>query len=348
MAFYQGPLRVTLIGEEKLRFICTNCRHKKMKLILFLTGSLAVGTTLAQIKTHLYYNEYWWLQGSKSKNITYYRKCTVDTVYGGFIGKVKDYEKVDNHWLLIMEGNFVTRKEHNEVRHRYDGNFVYYFRNGKKKYEGRFANGKKIGLWHFYYGNGQLKVKMNYEEGGKWTILESYDREGRSIKKDYLLPHEEPREYAKEEYEATANHRDLALIAEYPFLKKFKDNTYEKDLADDFVRYTKDDSYPVKLGWDFDVSFPGGIKNYSKMLREKIVYPEQALKDKIEGSVAAQIVVGNDGSIEKADLLMDIGGGCGDEVRRMILEWKPQFRPARKGANLIRKYIFVSVYFELP
>jgi hypothetical protein len=336
-----------------------------MKSILLVTCLLIAGTSLAQVKTRLYYNEYWWLQPSKSESITYYRKCTVDTVNGGFIGRVEDYEKVDNRWVLIMKGNFGTKKEHrkigisaggevttvkeyDEVMHRYDGDFVYYFRSGKKKWEGKFVNGNNIGTWNLYYANGQLRVKFLYDDKGRGTIIESYDRDGNKIEKKYLYLYEDPSEYAKDDYQATADHRNLALMTEFPFLKKFRDNTYEKDLAEDLSRYPKDESDPILVGWDSDVEFPGGLENYAKMLREKIIYPKQALKNKIEGLVIGQIVVGNDGLIEDITVLTDIGGGCGEEFTRVIQGWQPRFTPARKGNKLIRKYILIPVYFELP
>src|SRR6186997_2999729 len=206
-----------------------------MKFVLALCFLFIIGSSFGQVKTRLYYNEYWWLQASNSNSVKYYRKCTVDTVNGGFIGSVKDYQKDPKRWVLIMEGNFGTTTEYNHVKHRYDGAFVYYFDTGKKKYEANFVNGKKSGVWKIYYRNGNLRTKVAWSDTKGLTILEHYDRDGKQVEKKYLMPHETPNEYAKEMYEDTADHLDSALMTEFPFLKKFEDNSYQRDLEKDLV-----------------------------------------------------------------------------------------------------------------
>lgn len=320
-----------------------------MKFTLSLYGILIFGNALAQLKTTLYYNEFWWLQPSKSANIKYQRKCTVDTVNGGFMGEVKDYEKVGKNWVLIMEGRYGTVTEYGRVKHPYNGDFVYYYKNGTKRSEGKIENGSRSGVWNLFYKNGNLRASIRYEGQRGFAVLESYDRDGKKNERKGLALHEDAGEPARTRYESKADQRDLALMKEFPFLKKFGDNTYERDLKKLLVEYPADDSRPnpFGIGFDFDIDFPGGIEHYTKMLRDKIVYPPQALKDKTEGLVIVSVMIGNDGAIEEAKVITDIGGGCGAEAERLIRE-APKFWPARKDNKRIKKSMLVPVYFELP
>lgn len=63
-------------------------------------------------------------------------------------------------------------------------------------------------------------------------------------------------------------------------------------------------------------------------------YPEEARERGIEGTVVARFVIEKDGSMREASIISDIGGGCGEEVLRVLylmneqhIRWTPQ--PAR-------------------
>lgn len=79
-------------------------------------------------------------------------------------------------------------------------------------------------------------------------------------------------------------------------------------------------------------------------LGKNIRYPALAIENGIQGSVVVSFVVEKDGSITNAELLRDIGGGCGEEALRLInsmnegYSWIPGQQRGRK----------VSVRFTLP
>jgi len=46
------------------------------------------------------------------------------------------------------------------------------YRNGQKKSEGNYKDGKRNGKWTWWYENGQMEFEINYKDGevdGKWT-----------------------------------------------------------------------------------------------------------------------------------------------------------------------------------
>jgi len=87
--------------------------------------------------------------------------------------------------------------------------------------------------------------------------------------------------------------------------------------------------------------FPGGDMELMKFIGKNIVYPEVARRNNIEGRVIVKFVIRKDGSVTDVEVLRDIGGGCGEEAKR-VLELSPKWEPGiQDGEN-------VDVYFTMP
>ena len=75
-----------------------------------------------------------------------------------------------------------------------------------------------------------------------------------------------------------------------------------------------------------------------------LIYPEQARKDKVEGTVYAQFKVMKDGTLSDVSISRDIGSGCGDAVLDLLNKmneehtWIPGMQEGKP----------VSVQFTLP
>ena len=70
-----------------------------------------------------------------------------------------------------------------------EGLWTWWFENGEKKNEGSFKDGLEFGLWTYFYENGQKQIEgiyTDWEKVGKWTY---YNEDG-SIKevKEYPFP----------------------------------------------------------------------------------------------------------------------------------------------------------------
>lgn len=93
--------------------------------------------------------------------------------------------------------------------------------------------------------------------------------------------------------------------------------------------------------------FTGGKKALSKFYRKNLVYPEQALANRIEGTVYLQFTVEIDGTLSDIIVLQPIGYGCEEEAIRLI-KLMPPWEPAKDNGVPVRKSMNLPVKFELP
>ncbi len=87
----------------------------------------------------------------------------------------------------------------------------------------------------------------------------------------------------------------------------------------------------------------------TKLLRYiygKIKYPTIARENGIEGMVVIGFVVEKDGSITGAQILRDIGGGCGAEALRVVNQM-PDWIPGYQRAKPVRVQFNLPVRFQL-
>ncbi len=98
--------------------------------------------------------------------------------------------------------------------------------------------------------------------------------------------------------------------------------------------YTKIDEMPV---------FPYDLRAYVYL---HLNYPVSAKINKIEGKVIASFVVQKDGSIKKVKIVKGIGGGCDEEVIRMI-EGMPAWKPGKHNGKRVKVLFKLPVVFKL-
>lgn len=91
--------------------------------------------------------------------------------------------------------------------------------------------------------------------------------------------------------------------------------------------------------------FPGGVDSLSAFLVRNIQYPQEAKENKIEGHVYVQFVVEKDGEVSHIRVLRDIGGGCGEEVQR-VLRLMPRWTPGKERGKPIRCLFTLPVNFS--
>lgn len=93
-------------------------------------------------------------------------------------------------------------------------------------------------------------------------------------------------------------------------------------------------------------SFPGGDAALYKYLQENIKYPELARANEITGKVYIGFVVEKDGSITKATIKREIGGGCGAEALRVV-KGMPKWKPGKQSGKAVRTEFTLPVDFQL-
>lgn len=64
--------------------------------------------------------------------------------------------------------------------------------------------------------------------------------------------------------------------------------------------------------------YPGGKEALKKYIRENLVYPEEALKRKIQGMVHLIAEIDDNGDVTRVEVQKGIGAGCDEEAVRLI------------------------------
>lgn len=92
--------------------------------------------------------------------------------------------------------------------------------------------------------------------------------------------------------------------------------------------------------------FPGGIQELFDFIQSRIVYPDFALNNYIQGNCIVKFLVKADGSLSSFSVLKDIGGGCGDESMR-VLSLMPNWIPAYRNAIPVDSTMVLPVKFKI-
>lgn len=93
-------------------------------------------------------------------------------------------------------------------------------------------------------------------------------------------------------------------------------------------------------------SFPGGKDAYLQFIKDNIIYPPQAIENKIEGHVHVRYTVNNIGQIEEVEISKGIGYGCDEEAIRVIRLL--QYEPARNRGIRMKVEMKTRIHFQLP
>ena len=92
--------------------------------------------------------------------------------------------------------------------------------------------------------------------------------------------------------------------------------------------------------------FPGGQIAMLKYIMENIKYPEQAMKEGIQGRVAVSFIVEKDGSISDVKPILSMHPLLNKEAVRVV-ESMPKWSPGKQNGKPVRVRFNVPVMFKL-
>ena len=92
--------------------------------------------------------------------------------------------------------------------------------------------------------------------------------------------------------------------------------------------------------------FPGGTIELIKFINKNLLYPKEALNNKIEGKVMLSFIIEKDGSVSDPKIIKGIGYGCDEEAIR-IINSLPKFIPAKQNGNPVRMQMNLPVIYRL-
>jgi periplasmic protein TonB len=75
-------------------------------------------------------------------------------------------------------------------------------------------------------------------------------------------------------------------------------------------------------------------------------YPVQARRAGVQGEVFVQFIVEKDGTITNSKIIKRIGGGCDEEVLR-VMEQAPKWNPGRQKGKPVRQRYTLPIIFKL-
>ena len=92
--------------------------------------------------------------------------------------------------------------------------------------------------------------------------------------------------------------------------------------------------------------FPGGQIAMLKYIMENIKYPEQAMKEGIQGRVAVRFIVEKDGSISDVKPILSVHPLLNKEAVRVV-ESMPKWTPGKHNGKPVRVRFNLPVMFKL-
>lgn len=105
---------------------------------------------------------------------------------------------------------------------------------------------------------------------------------------------------------------------------------------------SKDDEAVPIMKW---AEPEGGRKAYDAYLESNVVYPEEALKNKIKGKAGIEFTVGTDGSLSDFRVFKKLGYGCEDEIIRLVKSG-PKWNPTTEDNKPIESTVKVRLRFD--
>ena len=92
--------------------------------------------------------------------------------------------------------------------------------------------------------------------------------------------------------------------------------------------------------------YPGGINGINKLVEENLVYPLEAKRKKLEGTVLVNFVVETDGSVKEFEIIESVDPVFNKEAIR-VLKLMTIWKPAIQSGKAIRQRFSYNIDFKL-
>jgi len=231
-----------------------------------------------------------------------------------------------------------------------------YYDNGKVKSEINYSNNVREGAAKFYYQNGNLKEELNYVNGAVDGVVKEYYENGK-LKELYTIENGR-REGAASIYSDDGNYlkdnnyeAGILQHMEVDASAQVIANTVADSLSKNKV-VLKDSSDIQKAKSEFDNSayltsaeiMPEPVGGMDA-IENKLVYPHDAVKNKIEGAVLILADIDEYGEVNYVKVLKGIGHGC-DEAARIAIYYA-LFKPGMVKGKPVKVETQIPVVFKL-
>ncbi len=134
---------------------------------------------------------------------------------------------------------------------------------------------------------------------------------------------------------------DIEILAGEPALDPAALRNEDHDSEDAVVEGDADVFFFVEE----NPSFPGGEEALQEYVKKNLRIPELAMQNDIKGTVVIGFTVEKDGSISRARILREIGGGCGKEALRVV-KAMPKWIPGKQSGRRVACEFTLPVVFD--
>lgn len=215
-----------------------------------------------------------------------------------------------------------------------DGEAKFYYENGKLKEIRTYVNGRVEGTVRTYHENGKIKEIFTITDGRRDGPTSFYDSTGTYIKD---VEYTDGKLYIPGPRPETEDRGDSLFSARIEQLKRSSSKAaVPPDLAaeqskNDPVYFTKPD-VPAKP--------IGGMA----VIYKKLVYPEQARDNNIEGVVDVIAFIDENGNVVDSKIEKGLGYGCDESAVTAIKYTK--FEPGKLNGMNVKSQLKISLEFK--
>lgn len=93
--------------------------------------------------------------------------------------------------------------------------------------------------------------------------------------------------------------------------------------------------------------FPGGESALLAYVAQHLKYPEQAIRDSVQGVVQLRFVVLENGHVGKVQIIKSLESHCDAEAKRVVKSL-PRFIPGKQQGKAVRVWYTLPIRFQLP
>ena len=222
------------------------------------------------------------------------------------------------------------------------GEAIFYWENGNIKEKRNYVNDKVFGTVTSFYENGKMKELYSVEDGRRDGPATFYDSTGNVIEdvlfengvrkgQEFLLVGE----YREEDYQKLLmewKERQIQRNNEKEDLNLPPVEEDKTDLEDDPAYYMNVEVMPEPIG---------GMNTIYK----KLVYPQDAKENKIEGNVKIRAFIEKNGEVSSAQVVEGIGYGCDENARLSV--YYTRFKPGLQKGKKIKVQMLIPIEFNL-
>ena len=197
-----------------------------------------------------------------------------------------------------------------------------------------------------------------YRDLGAWIeeIVEDYDADlDIKPKQNDMIAAATPEEEAKKMHEGESEKVNKVETETDLQPQKTGEDVEDKAGTDEGTDETKDDDTPapINLNNEEDMKiaeqlpqYPGGAVEFMKWLTATLKYPDQALKNKIEGRVMVSFIVEKDGSLTSIKIEKSVNKLLDNEALR-VMRLMPKWTAGTEKGKPCRSKVAIPIVFEI-